>query len=106
MAKAKKTSIVIRLMSMAGTGYFYTLRKNIKANPEKCAAAALRRRTPATLRTAHARDAPHRASRPTLLLSPPAHPPRFPAAPPRLMLMKFDPRVNKHVLFKEERIKK
>ena len=39
MAKSKKTSIVIRLMSMAGTGYFYTRRKNIKANPEKCASA-------------------------------------------------------------------
>ena len=29
-----------------------------------------------------------------------------PSPPRRLTLMKFDPRVNKHVLFKEERIKK
>jgi len=55
MAKAKKTSVIIRLLSQAGTGYFYTKRKNIKANPEK------------------------------------------------LLLMKHDPVVNKHVLFKEER---
>lgn len=40
MAKAKKSSIVIRLVSMAGTGYFYTKRKNVKANPEKCAVFA------------------------------------------------------------------
>jgi len=55
MAKAKKAVSVIRLVSQAGTGYFYTKLKNIKANPEK------------------------------------------------LMLMKHDPVVNKHVLFKEER---
>lgn len=36
MAK-KRTSMVVRLMSQAGTGYFYTIRRAIKANQEKCA---------------------------------------------------------------------
>ncbi len=59
MAKgAKKATKVIRLMSQAGTGYFYTKLKNVKTKPDK------------------------------------------------LVLMKHDPIVNKHVLFKEERIKK
>ena len=49
---------VIRLVSQAGTGYFYTKLKNFKAGVEK------------------------------------------------LQLLKFDPVVNKRVLFKEERIKK
>ena len=35
MAKPKKAVAVIRLVSQAGTGYFYTKLKNIKANPEK-----------------------------------------------------------------------
>ena len=34
MAK-KRTSVVVRLMSQAGTGYFYTLRRAIRANQEK-----------------------------------------------------------------------
>ena len=59
MAKrAKKATQAIRLVSQAGTGYFYTKRKNTKSNPEK------------------------------------------------LVLVKYDPRVNARVLFKEERIKK
>ena len=37
MARPKRAAVAIRLVSMAGTGYFYTKRKNIKANPEKCA---------------------------------------------------------------------
>ena len=41
MAKAKKSQ-VLRLVSQAGTGYFYTIRRAIKANMEKYAA-----RTPA-----------------------------------------------------------
>ena len=36
--KKKKASIVLRLVSQAGTGYFYTIRKAIRANAEKCAA--------------------------------------------------------------------
>lgn len=55
---AKKTSVVVRLVSQAGTGYFYTIRRPIRANIEK------------------------------------------------LQLIKHDPRVNAHVLFKEEKIKK
>ena len=35
MAKGKGKSMVIRLMSQAGTGYFYTVRRAIKANMEK-----------------------------------------------------------------------
>lgn len=58
MAKVKKAVQVIRLVSQAGTGYFYTKLKNVKANPEK------------------------------------------------LQLMKHDPLVNRHVLFKEEKLKK
>jgi large subunit ribosomal protein L33 len=57
MAK-KRSTVVIRLVSQAGTGFFYTLRKAVRANAEK------------------------------------------------LQLMKHDPRVNAHVLFKEEKIKK
>ena len=57
MAK-KKATAVFRLVSQAGTGFFYTIRKAVRANAEK------------------------------------------------LQLMKHDPRVNAHVLFKEERIKK
>jgi len=57
MAK-KKGAVVMRLVSQAGTGFFYTIKRAIKANQEK------------------------------------------------LQLIKFDPRVNARVLFKEERIKK
>jgi large subunit ribosomal protein L33 len=57
MAK-KKGSVVMRLVSMAGTGFFYTIRKAVRANTEP------------------------------------------------LQLIKFDPRVNARVLFKEEKIKK
>ena len=35
MAKAKK-SMVVRLVSQAGTGFFYTVRKAVRANAEKC----------------------------------------------------------------------
>jgi len=48
----------MRLVSQAGTGFFYTIKRAIRANQEK------------------------------------------------LQLIKFDPRVNARVLFKEERIKK
>jgi large subunit ribosomal protein L33 len=58
MAKSKAKSVVLRLMSQAGTGYYYTFRRVQKGVQEK------------------------------------------------LQLMKFDPVVNRHVLFKEERIKK
>lgn len=81
MAK-KKGSMVIRLMSMAGTGFFYTMRKAVRANAEKCAVLA-----------------PHTALH---TRSPTAARPRA----RRLQLIKFDPRVNARVLFKEERIKK
>ena len=37
MAKAKKASVVVRLMSQAGTGYFYTIRRSLKGVQEKCA---------------------------------------------------------------------
>jgi len=57
MAK-KKGAVVMRLVSQAGTGFFYTIKRAIRANQEK------------------------------------------------LQLIKFDPRVNARVLFKEERIKK
>lgn len=36
MAKAKKATQVLRLVSQAGTGYFYTIRKSTKL-VEKCA---------------------------------------------------------------------
>jgi len=58
MAKAKKAVAIIRLVSQAGTGFFYTKLKNVKSNPEK------------------------------------------------LQLLKYDPVVKQHVLFKEEKIKK
>ena len=58
MAKPKKAISIIRLVSQAGTGYFYTKRKNVRANPEK------------------------------------------------LTLLKFDPIVNRRVLFREEKLKK
>ena len=45
MAK-KKSSVVIRLMSQAGTGYFYTLRRAIRANQEKCARTTTRNSMP------------------------------------------------------------
>lgn len=58
MAKGKAKSILIRLMSNAGTGYYYVKRKNPKTVPFK------------------------------------------------LELMKYDPVVNKHVLFSEQKFKK
>lgn len=58
MGKAKAKTILIRLMSNAGTGYFYVKRKNPKNTPFK------------------------------------------------LELMKYDPVVNKHVLFSEQKFKK
>lgn len=41
MAKAKKASVVVRLMSQAGTGYFYTVRRALKGVQEKCARVRL-----------------------------------------------------------------
>lgn len=35
MAKGKKTTQILRLVSMAGTGFFYTIRKSVKLT-EKC----------------------------------------------------------------------
>ena len=35
MAKKKKGAVVIRLVSQAGTGFFYTMKRAIKANAEK-----------------------------------------------------------------------
>ncbi|CAB3988795.1 39S ribosomal L33, mitochondrial [Paramuricea clavata] len=57
MAKGKGKSMLVRLVSAAGTGYFYTMRRN-RARPDK------------------------------------------------LVLMKHDPIVNKHVLFVETKVKK
>ena len=39
MAKKRSTQ-VLRLVSQAGTGFFYTIRKAVRANAEKCAPAA------------------------------------------------------------------
>ena len=110
MAK-KRTSMVVRLMSQAGTGYFYTLRRAIKANQEKCAPCVVSRRHEG----AHWCQCTHVV----LLLLLPLLPPllrhrsslliRFLAhtcAFCRLQLLKYDPRVRAHVLFKEEKIKK
>jgi len=59
MAKAKKAARqLIRLVSQAGTGWFYNTTKNVKNTPEK------------------------------------------------LQLVKHDPVVNQHVLFKEEKVVK
>ena len=59
MAKrAKKATQAIRLVSQAGTGFFYTTKKNVRNTPEK------------------------------------------------LQRLKHDPVVNKHVLFREEKVKK
>lgn len=90
MAKKAKQNTV-RLVSQAGTGYFYTIRRTVKAGREKCAARC--RTAPAA---AAALSMPARVS------------PNVPRAlpTPRLQLLKHDPRVNAHVLFKEERIKK
>jgi len=57
MAKGKQASVLIRLVSMANTGYFYVTKKNQKKIPQK------------------------------------------------LQLMKYDPRVRKHVLFTEQKMK-
>eukprot|EP00293_Proteomonas_sulcata_P020201 CAMPEP_0184312194 /NCGR_PEP_ID=MMETSP1049-20130417/47828_1 /TAXON_ID=77928 /ORGANISM="Proteomonas sulcata, Strain CCMP704" /LENGTH=58 /DNA_ID=CAMNT_0026628151 /DNA_START=36 /DNA_END=212 /DNA_ORIENTATION=- len=35
MAKAKLRTIFVKLMSEAGTGYFYMTKKNVKKFPEK-----------------------------------------------------------------------
>ena len=37
MAKAKSKQVVLRLMSQAGTGYYYTFRTTLKGVREKCA---------------------------------------------------------------------
>lgn len=110
MAKSKKTTQVLRLMSQAGTGYFYTIRKSVKllekcvAPPHfyRCAGQGLGRGSeggPLSL--------PHNALQTRQYHSPAP----FDACKPcrlfnRLVLMKHDPVVNRHVLFKEERIKK
>lgn len=57
MGKAKGGSILIRLVSSAGTGFFYVKRKNPRKHPEK------------------------------------------------LEFRKYDPRVNRHVLFTEAKMK-
>ena len=40
MAKSKTKSVVLRLMSQAGTGYYYTFRTTLKGVREKCACPA------------------------------------------------------------------
>lgn len=37
MARGKGKTIPIKLLSSAGTGFFYTTRKNVTRNPEKLA---------------------------------------------------------------------
>ena len=189
MAKAKSKQVVLRLMSQAGTGYYYTFRTTLKGVREKCAhyTAADSCTTPATSTTAFLSPRPlaaatasctnatttlrryrhlpcHRYRHPHPPPAPPPSPPpiayahhrrlrprhhrchgrprhhrprhphrphRTVPVPPhctarphcnprrsssspahaprptrRLQLMKHDPVVNKHVLFKEERIKK
>ena len=81
MAKAKKASVVVRLMSQAGTGYYYIMRRSLKGVQEKCVQPGVP------------------AGSPPQTLSPRV-------ALRRLELIKFDPIVNARVLFKEERIKK
>ncbi len=54
---AKPSTVLVRMASTAGTGFFYVTKKNPRKKPEK------------------------------------------------LELRKFDPRVRKHVLFKEEKLK-
>ena len=189
MAKAKSKQVVLRLMSQAGTGYYYTFRTTLKGVREKCAhptpqptpalppppppppfvSSSLGRRhcllhqrhhyppslpppslpslpppspsaSASTLasshrlrhhrrlrpryhrchcRPRHHRPLPHHRPHRTVPVPPhctarshcnprrssssPAHAPR---PTRRLQLMKHDPVVNKHVLFKEERIKK
>jgi large subunit ribosomal protein L33 len=57
MARGKAKTVPIKLTSTAGTGFFYTTRKNVSKTPDK------------------------------------------------LLLKKFDPVVQKHVLFREGKIK-
>lgn len=57
MAKSKSATILIKLLSTAGTGYFYVKKKNPKLLTQK------------------------------------------------LAFVKYDPRVNKHVLFQETKLK-
>ncbi len=189
MAKAKSKQVVLRLMSQAGTGYYYTFRTTLKGVREKCAhrhrsrllhypchlhhrlfvSSALGRRhclvhqrhhyppplpphslpslpppspsaSASTLasshrlrhhrrlrprhhrcncRPRHHRPLPHHRPHRTVPVPsyctarPHCNPRRSPSSPAnaprptrRLQLMKHDPVVNKHVLFKEERIKK
>ena len=56
MAKAKSKQVVLRLMSQAGTGYYYTFRTTLKGVREKCA---------------------HPTPQPTPALPPPPPPPPF-----------------------------
>ena len=101
-AKKKNKSAVVRLVSQAGTGFFYTLRKAIKANTEKCA----RRHTPCCAQTT-CRCARTRTRARTRVMARPHCQRRAPgSSSSRLQLIKLDPRVNARVLFKEERIKK
>jgi large subunit ribosomal protein L33 len=37
LAKGKAKTITIKLLSSAGTGFFYTTKKNVSRNPEKLA---------------------------------------------------------------------
>ena len=184
MAKAKSKQVVLRLMSQAGTGYYYTFRTTLKGVREKCAhrhhsrllppppppppfcllvpwppplpraptpplpsaatatfpaiataTLTLRQRLHPRLlrrlcrhrrlrprhhrchyRLRHHRPLPHHRPHRTVPVPPyctarpHCNPRRSPANAPRptrrLQLMKHDPVVNKHVLFKEERIKK
>lgn len=189
MAKAKSKQVVLRLMSQAGTGYYYTFRTTLKGVREKCAhptpqptpalppppppppfcllrpwppplppaptpplpsvatatfpaiataTLTLRQRLHPRLlhrlchhrrlrprhhrchcrpRHHHLRLRPRHHHRPhrTVPVPPdctatcgisPSSPANVPRPTRRLQLMKHDPVVNKHVLFKEERIKK
>ena len=93
MAKKLKSS-VIRLVSMAGTGFFYTRRRTIKANQEKCALAP--RKAPAT-------SPPFAQLRQHIVCYAAS---RVCMRERRLKMLKYDPRVNAHVLFEEKKIKK
>lgn len=79
MAKGKLGNILVKLLSTAGTGYFY-----VKARARPAARAPLRR--------------PSRPCRRPQKKNPKK-------LPGKLEFMKYDPRVMKHVLFSEVKLK-
>ena len=83
---------LIRLVSSAGTGHFYTTDKNKRTTPDKL---EIKKVDPVTRKHVNYKETHHTAGIVTSATP----------CPDKIEIKKFDPVVRKHVIYKEAKIK-